>query len=102
MKRIFISTILIAAAVLLSTAACNHESSSISEEYSYEFESNCSTGRHTFNSRAAYCAALANHELNNHCACEMRQDRFQRDCPGQTWPGCLQLTSEFWEGQVWE
>lgn len=81
----FASSFFFAAAVLAVAAGCNIQNNS--EEFSYEFDVNgCSTGKHTFNSRDAYCKALADEALNNGCAYSLRKQTFEANCPGYTWP----------------
>ena len=55
------------------------------ENYSYEFSTTkCSTGVHSFDTFANACEALKNHELNNSCAEDLREELFVSElCPGE-------------------
>ncbi|MEN0058382.1 MAG: hypothetical protein AAGB31_06070 [Bdellovibrio sp.] len=49
--------------------------------FGYEYTiSGCTTGKHTFTSKKAYCNALVNDSLNKNCAREMRVEMYNRDC----------------------
>lgn len=66
----------------LSISACGQEKK---EEYQYSLEENgCYTGQHKFSSRAEYCAALKDDELNGNCAWSSRKGTYERDC-GTDW-----------------
>lgn len=90
----FASACLFAAALGAVVGGCNNQNS---EEFTYEFEENgCNTGKHTFNSRDAYCKALADHDLNNGCAYSLRKQAFEANCPGYTWPDSAFDYDEYW------
>ncbi len=50
--------------------------------YTYQYIVNgCDTGRQTFTSKEAYCAGLANEQLNNNCAADLRrQAAIEKGC----------------------
>ncbi len=48
-------------------------------------ENGCDTGNHVFATRAEYCAALEDGELNHHCAVESRREYFDQYCQGFQW-----------------
>lgn len=83
---------LIGALALLATA-CGDDFDD--EEYydenislSYNFDENgCRTGKHAFDSRQAYCAALSNDGLNRGCANTLRYQTFRQNCRGYNWDG---------------
>ena len=51
------------------------------ESYSYQFNENgCDTGKQSFGSKDAYCAGLANEQLNKGCAPMLRQQMREREC----------------------
>lgn len=87
------SACLFAAAFFALATGCNDNK----EEYTYEFEEDgCNTGKHTFNSKDAYCRALADHALNNYCAPNLRRQTFEANCPGYTWPDSEFYYEEYW------
>lgn len=52
-----------------------------SNSFSYQFVDNgCDTGNHSYPELAAMCSALQDDALNNHCASEMRQDKYRESC----------------------
>ncbi len=72
-------------ALALSLTACGlnpvHEKEKKDESYSHEFDENgCKTGKHEFDAKADYCAALKNEGLNKGCAPLLRQKAFDADC----------------------
>ena len=54
------------------------------EAYTYELRTrSCSTGKHSFASFQTACDALLDHELNNQCAVDKREELFiNSQCPG--------------------
>ena len=50
-------------------------------KYSYSVNG-CETGEKSFSSLTDLCYGLANDEMNNFCAGDLRCDRFKRDCQG--------------------
>ena len=55
-----------------------------SETYTYEFtKKSCSTDKKSYYTFVEVCEALTNHEINNECAQEERQELFENsECPG--------------------
>ena len=53
------------------------------KKFTYEYEVNgCNTGKHSFDSKEAYCKALQEDDRNKGCALSLREDAFKRDCEG--------------------
>jgi hypothetical protein len=73
---VFYSAFFVVATLALS--ACGHN-------YTYEDSyGSCSTGKHSFESKDAYCKGLEDERLNNGCAASMRAQDYQNaECPGQ-------------------
>ncbi len=55
------------------------------EDYTYELMTDdCTTGPQAFKTFINACKGLTNHELNNQCALEERQELFENEeCPGE-------------------
>lgn len=75
--------ILILLMFFLGTTSCDFKPDDLVETYSYGLgDTFCETGRHSFNTLSAYCAALQSDSLNNNCARSQRQDLFYSKCSG--------------------
>ncbi len=82
MKMILVSII---AGVATMLSACNQSVSASSQDISYDLTQNqCPTGKHSFSNNGDLCAALQDNSLNHNCALDLRQQRFETDCPGAT------------------
>jgi len=55
------------------------ENESISLSYEFDFNG-CKTGKHIFKSRADYCNALLDENLNNSCAIDLRTNLYNNQC----------------------
>ena len=71
---------------VLFFVGCQKSEEQSNQSYTYDLtENGCPTGSHSFSSQEAYCNALKNDSLNNHCANSLRYDTFKSACPGFTW-----------------
>lgn len=64
------------------------------EAFTYEYtENGCNTGKHSFSTLDAYCAALENNSLNNNCAVNSRQSAYYQKCSGTFSPHLIRENS---------
>ena len=63
--------------ITLGLSACGGKSENMSYEYTVN---GCETGKHEFDSKEAYCAALKDDALNHGCASSLRQETFTNNC----------------------
>lgn len=75
--------ILLFGVLAIMAAGCglkaSHNESSTSMKYSYE-ENGCPTGEHSASSLQEYCRNLADEELNDFCAEDLRKSDFDSRC----------------------
>lgn len=81
----FLAPLLIAASCGKASIKKNLSHTPDGKNIVYEFkEGACSTGKHSYSGIQAYCSALKDEKLNNHCAYGMRKNAFEKEnCEGE-------------------